>query len=81
MDDILQNSSGVQSGTGDPTEHVDPNPTDTVVMDDEYNPEDLDDRWLRWKCLSCGYLYEGVKELKKCPRCGNENPDLFEDAA
>lgn len=44
------------------------------------NPEDLDSRWLRWKCLNCGYLYEGMEELKKCPRCGNENPDLFEDA-
>jgi rubrerythrin len=56
----------------------------TTVQDDTspetISPEDLDSRWLRWKCLSCGYLYEGVEELRKCPRCGNENPDLFDDA-
>lgn len=44
------------------------------------SPEDLDSMWLRWKCLKCGYVYEGINELKVCPRCGNENPDLFEDS-
>ena len=43
-------------------------------------PEDLDSRWLRWKCLVCGYLYEGVIRLKVCPKCGNQDPDKFEDA-
>ena len=43
-------------------------------------PEDLDSRWLRWKCLVCGYLYEGVTRLKVCPKCGNQDPDKFEDA-
>jgi hypothetical protein len=62
----------------DPTTHVPPNTGSEVVEDS--TPEDLDSRWLRWKCLQCGYLYEGVRELKKCPRCGNENPDRFEDA-
>jgi len=42
-------------------------------------PEDLDSRWLRWKCLVCGYVYEGVKRLKECPKCGNKDPDKFED--
>lgn len=46
----------------------------------ELYPEDLDSAWLRWKCMVCGYLYEGIKELKKCPRCGNEDPDKFADA-
>jgi rubrerythrin len=43
-------------------------------------PEDLDSRWLRWKCLVCGYVYEGVMRLKECPKCGNKDPDKFEDA-
>ncbi|KUK76056.1 MAG: hypothetical protein WCY37_02315 [Candidatus Dojkabacteria bacterium] len=43
-------------------------------------PEDLDTRWLRWKCLVCGYVYEGVVRLKVCPKCGNEDPDKFQDA-
>lgn len=43
-------------------------------------PEDLDSRWLRWKCLVCGYLYEGIQGLKVCPKCGNDDLDKFEDA-
>ena len=43
-------------------------------------PEDLDSRWLRWKCLVCGYVYEGVMRLKECPKCGNKDQDKFEDA-
>lgn len=43
-------------------------------------PEDLDSRWLRWKCLVCGYVYEGVMRLKECPKCGNKDSDKFEDA-
>ena len=43
-------------------------------------PEDLDSRWLRWKCLVCGYVYEGVIRIKDCPKCGNQNPDKFGDA-
>ncbi|HOR52729.1 MAG TPA: hypothetical protein PLE51_03640 [Candidatus Pacearchaeota archaeon] len=42
--------------------------------------EDLDSMWLRWKCMVCGYLYEGATPLKVCPKCGNNNPDKFNDA-
>ncbi len=61
----------------DPTEHVQ---VKEGVAQQDANPEDLDSRWLRWKCQKCGYLYEGSKELRKCPRCGNEDPDYFIDA-
>ena len=50
-----------------------------IVRSKIINPEDLDITWSRWKCLKCGYVYEGQQELKKCPKCGNENPDLFVD--
>ena len=43
-------------------------------------PEDLDAQWTRWKCAVCNYTYEGRNPLKKCPRCGNEDPDKFVDA-
>ncbi len=62
----------------DPTAHVPVE--DSPLSSPDSNPEDLDSRWLRWKCLNCGYLYEGSNKVRKCPRCGNENPDLFEDA-
>ena len=41
--------------------------------------EDIDVLWLRWKCLNCGYLYEGIQKIQKCPKCGNEDPDKFAD--
>jgi rubrerythrin len=46
---------------------------------DGYQPEDLDTRWTRWKCGVCNYLYESSKVLKKCPKCGNDDPDKFID--
>ncbi len=84
MEDILNKNNQNTSKPVDPTQYVPPS-TPNELAGSEYenggsNPEDLDSRWLRWKCLNCGYVYEGIKELKKCPRCGNENPDLFEDA-
>lgn len=87
MEDILKNNTNTSNPVTQPT-----NPSEQVpvanpnqLAGDQYqkeetNPEDLDSRWLRWKCLNCGYVYEGIKELKKCYRCGNENPDLFGDA-
>jgi len=45
------------------------------------SPEDLGDRWLRWKCLKCGFVYEGQQPLNICPKCGNDDPDLFDDAS
>jgi len=44
------------------------------------NPEDLEDRWLRWKCIKCGFVYEGKEPINICPKCGNDDPDLFDDA-
>jgi len=43
-------------------------------------PEDLDLQWARWRCLECNYVYEGEKKVSACPRCGNTDPDKFEDA-
>ncbi len=34
---------------------------------------------IRWKCLECGYVYEGFVPVHMCPRCGNINPDKFQD--
>ncbi len=33
----------------------------------------------RWKCLVCGYTYEGFKPVKICPNCGNIDPVKFQD--
>ncbi len=72
MDDILKKNEQmpVDSAT----------PEDNGFDVNSVAPEDLDSRWLRWKCLVCGYLYEGVTRLKVCPKCGNQDPDKFEDA-
>ncbi|MCD4811701.1 hypothetical protein K8R14_03800 [bacterium] len=59
---------------------------DDFVKGKEYEnnepiPEDLQDRWLRWKCLKCGFVYEGRKPLNVCPKCGNNDLDMFGDVA
>lgn len=71
MEDILKVNKVV-----DPGEHIVRDSGDEGVV----VPEDLDNRWLRWKCLVCGYVYEGVTSLSECPKCGNSDPDKFDDA-
>lgn len=41
--------------------------------------DDLEVNWRRWKCLVCGYVYEGTDIRLKCPKCGNEDPMKFRD--
>jgi rubrerythrin len=43
------------------------------------NPEGLASQWRRTKCMVCGYIHEGQKVLKKCPKCGNTDPDKFRE--
>jgi rubrerythrin len=67
------------------TNHQESSVTEVVVnvpevVVDQSSPEDLDEIWARWRCLICGYNYEGRQTLTKCPRCGNEDPDKFVDA-
>jgi rubrerythrin len=45
----------------------------------EQNMPEVATEWRRWKCLQCGLVTEGAQTLTKCPRCGNSNPDRFED--
>lgn len=52
---------------------------DDPLLSHTQQPEDLDVRWTRWKCLNCNYIYEGVKPLTVCPRCGNSDPEKFGD--
>jgi rubrerythrin len=76
MEDILNNNQGNPQQSNQPSL--------TPIEYDKLNPnperEDLDSMWLRWKCMVCGYLYEGATPLKVCPKCGNNNPDKFSDA-
>lgn len=72
MDDLLKKNERI-------IEDV-PNANEGVAPLEHLAPEDLDSRWLRWKCLVCGYVYEGVQRIKVCPKCGNEDPDKFDDA-
>ncbi len=83
MQDFKKQGNNVNQ-TSDPTSHV--QKASGSLKGSEYeklglNPEDLGDRWLRWKCLKCGFVYEGQKPVNVCPRCGNNDPDLFGDAS
>ncbi len=78
MEDTLKNSKPADVQPQDITEHIDPALPKEYIENKE-TPEDLDITWSRWKCLKCGYVYEGVDGLKKCPKCGNEDPDFLVD--
>ena len=76
-------NSSPQGTSSDITSHVTPNGSANEGKEFENttpNPEDLEDRWLRWKCLNCNFVYEGTKPLHSCPKCGNADPDKFDDA-
>lgn len=45
----------------------------------EQNMPEVSTEWRRWKCLQCGLVTEGSQVITKCPRCGNSDPDRFED--
>ncbi len=55
------------------------NQTPSSNVADEFATQDLEVSWLRWKCLNCGYVYEGAEPIRQCPRCGNNDPDKFDD--
>ncbi len=71
MDDILKVNEQSDANSLQDQKNYNPN---------YVTPDDLDSRWLRWKCLVCGYIYEGVTPIKVCPKCGNQDPDKFDDA-
>ncbi len=43
------------------------------------HPEGFATQWRRTKCMVCGYVHEGNKVLKKCPKCGNADPDKLRE--
>lgn len=54
-----------------------PSQSDSLLTD-KTHPEDLEERWISWKCLQCNFVYEGVVPKNVCPRCGNSDPDKFD---
>ena len=73
----VNSQNAVTTKANNPTQIPISDQTDELLTDKTY-PEDLDTQWTSWKCLVCGYVYEGVKPLLKCPRCQNEDPDKFD---
>lgn len=45
---------------------------------DGVHPEDLEEQWIRVKCLVCDHVYEGKGPLLKCVNCGNDDPDKLD---
>lgn len=79
----MENTSQVSNQVTSNKDQVTKIETSAVVdplLNNSVQPEDLDAQWARWKCLVCGFVYEGRQSLHKCPKCGNEDPDKFEDA-
>ncbi len=82
MEDISKNNLNSNDTTSNisPTVPVNNGQSIPAVPTDSQLVEDLDIRWLRWKCLVCGYVYEGAVPMKVCPKCGNSDLDKFDDS-
>lgn len=63
-----------------PLQPVPPTGTAKTEAPDGSFTDDLSSTWQRTKCTACGFLYEGTKMLTVCPRCGNTDPDKFEES-
>jgi len=86
MADILNNNiqptipTPVTTPTPDITSNVAPVNQDAYVVK-EPPAHGIDSSWRRWKCLLCGYVYEGMyKGEMVCPKCGNKDQDKFDEA-
>lgn len=49
------------------------------MLTEKTSPEDLDLKWKRIKCRICGLLQEGKNVKVPCPKCGNDDPDMFDE--
>lgn len=76
----VQSGSIPSTTTPSNTQPVPANPDPSAHLTQKMNPDDLASMWRRTKCLNCGYTHEGAKVLKKCPKCGNTDPDKFQEA-
>jgi cytidylate kinase len=72
------NVSTTSTLASNPSASQDQTNIEDIAQVDTVHPEDLQERWNNWKCMVCGYMYEGSKPLTKCPKCGNEDPDKFD---
>lgn len=76
----INNSSALTNATTNYVDELLSRKDEANFQVDNSSPEDLDVKWSRWRCLVCGYNYEGRNQVLKCPRCSNIDPDKFEDA-
>lgn len=85
MADILNNNTQPVNTpiipTPDITSNIEPIVPDAYVVKDP-PAHGIDSSWRRWKCLVCGYVYEGMYKGQEmvCPKCGNKDQDKFDDA-
>jgi rubrerythrin len=74
-----QNNQPNQNPPNQPNQNSSQNPNPNANLTSKLHPEGLGASWRRTKCMVCGYVHEGQKVLKKCPKCGNEDPDKFQE--
>lgn len=58
-------------------------PTQNTVdplLTNKTEPEDLDLKWRRLKCRKCNMVIESRLMILKCPKCGNQDREMFDDA-
>jgi len=50
------------------------------LLTNKTEPEDLDLKWRRLKCRKCNMVIESRLMILKCPKCGNQDREMFDDA-
>ena len=50
------------------------------LLTNKTEPEDLDLKWRRLKCRKCNMVIESRSIILKCPKCGNQDREMFDDA-
>lgn len=75
-----QNQSTDPYANFDPTKDIDISAIESEIVDTsrgdvvDYNNVAFN-KVYRFKCLNCGFMYEGKNLIEKCPRCGSTKLD------
>jgi predicted Zn-ribbon and HTH transcriptional regulator len=80
MDPIAPNNSTNPADDFDPMKDIDLSHIASEIVDTskggavDYNSVAYNEIY-SFKCLNCGFKYEGRQQLDKCPRCGSDKID------
>lgn len=79
MPSQFQQPNDQQNNYYDPNQDIDLSAIEAEIIDtsrgDKIDEQAIFTKVYRFKCLNCGFMYEGKNYLESCPRCGSTNLD------